>query len=365
MLLKVKARFGKKSFCTFLSFVFLSNSFWLDASTAAEISHKFSIVKILPSKTLLSPEEELSVTLGLDSITTPSFNTSYNRCIMRPKMDSDFIDEFGTYENFNTPNLRFALDFVIEFMQNNKTISGPHFMSLAMLHNGDIVEGKQDGSDMQIISIQDPLDETRSFSTLLERNGTISVKIRNRNAASYPINFIVPGTGDVIAQYYLIISQYQTSDMSTQAKKDQNYKCGGYTNTQELFTTGKQVVVLSSAVKQPQSISSFYLPKTSAINLQALQLKAASNTGSPVQFLSLTPNVCLVNNQILILRNTGKCKVQASAAETSKFQGSANLVKEVLIVPKGVKYEAICVKGKTVKSVVGVNPKCPKGYAQI
>jgi len=355
---------SKSALSSGLLLVLFCNVSLISNAQAVQVPHKFALVKIEPSKTLVTPDEELSVTLALESIATPSFNTSYNGCVMRPFLETDFISESGGYENDNTPGLRFEFDLVVEFMQNNQVISGPYFMSLAMLHNGNIVAGKQDGYDMQIWSVDNSSGGKAYYSNILEQKGTIPVIMGLRSSSSYPIKFKVPSTGDVYAQYYFVVSQYQTADMSSEAKRNQNYKCGGYTTTQDLYFSGRQVSVISNSTKLSQSVINFNLPKTSAINLQALQLRANSNGGNAVEFKSLTPRVCLVNGQVLLFRNTGKCKVEAVATESSKYLRSAAVIKEVSVVPKGSKYEIICRKGNTFTSVIGAKPKCPSGSVE-
>lgn len=361
---EISKSFKNLFFVLIISSILISTC-WSINSNALQNSHKFATVSILPDKSSISPFEDINFTVGLDAIATPSFVTVYNRCIVRPYIDSDFVTEFGDYENDYTPNLRFSFDLVVEFLQNNQVISGPYFLSLAMLHNGTIVSGKQDGSDMQLYSVDSLFNNESIYSKQLDKIGTIPLLIKGRSAYSYPLKVSIPSTGDVYAQYFFAVSQLQTFDMSSESKKSQNYKCGGITNSQDLYFSGRQVFVLSTSNKLTQFVSTFTIPKSAAINLQALQLKATANTGNPVQFNSLTPNVCLTNNEILIFRNTGKCRVEAIALESSKYSRSSSLVKEIQIVPKGAKYEILCKKGNNVKSVVSTRPKCPIGYIEV
>ena len=343
--------------------------FWMPAVGATQYSHKFATVKFETDNNSISPNEEIDVTFSLDSLVTPSFARSYDGCVVRPYTESDFIWNGIREDNGETANLRFAYSAVFQFIQNNEIISGPFFTSVAMLHNGDIVEGEQDGSDMMsaVQEIDSSTDDQADYAGHLERLGTQPVQITGRSARSYPIKFKVPGAGDVLVQYYFSVEQYQTGDNETEESKNQNNSdfCGGVTAFQELYSTGKQVFVLGNSVKLTQSIEKFFIPKTSSISLQALQLKANSSAGGPVRFTTRTPSICLVNNNLLIMRKTGKCKVEAVAIETQKFSKSPSVVKVVAIVPKGSKYEILCLKALSMKSIVGKSPKCPPGYKEL
>lgn len=366
MWIKYKYNLRVKACLFLISTYTFSNISLMPYSQAVQIQHKYAVINFETDKTQITPNENLSVTFGLNSMATPSFKTiSEFGCPVRPHTVSDF--SMSEYSEFNeTENLRFSYGVVFEFLQKNKRISGPYFISVAMLHDGTMVEGKSNGSDLgQIIDIDSHSNGATDYVTQLERLGASPIQITGRNAKSFPINFNVPETGDILVQYYFDVSQYQTSDMSTQQKKEQNYACGGYTAFESIFSTGKQVIVLSNSSKQSQSITFFPMPKSTALNLQALQLQASSSSGNRITYNSLTPNICLVNESILILRKTGICKIEAIATESSQYAKSPSVVKTLSIVPKGSKYEIICLKGTSLKNVYGYNPKCPKGYREL
>ena len=119
--------------------------------------------------------------------------------------------------------------------------------------------------------------------------------------------------------------------------------------------------------RDPQTIT--FAPITTVdIATKSLTLTATASSGGAVSFVSTPTENCTISGSTLNLLKAGNCVVTATQAGTSTLapisaSATINLTGTV-VTPKPVvtKKTIVCVKGKTTKKVIGINPKCPKGY---
>ena len=119
--------------------------------------------------------------------------------------------------------------------------------------------------------------------------------------------------------------------------------------------------------RDPQTIT--FAPMTTAdLATKSLTLTATASSGGTVTFTSTSPENCTVVGSTLNLLKAGNCLVTASQAGTSTLTpvtASAIItLTGTVVTPKPVvtKKTIVCMKGKSMKKVSGINPKCPKGY---
>lgn len=119
--------------------------------------------------------------------------------------------------------------------------------------------------------------------------------------------------------------------------------------------------------KDPQTIN-FAPVATADIATKSLTLTATASGGGSVTFTTTSNENCAISGSTLNLLKAGNCVVTASQAGTSTLAAitaSATItLTGTVATPKPVetKKTIVCVKGKTIKKVSAVKPKCPKGF---
>jgi hypothetical protein len=111
--------------------------------------------------------------------------------------------------------------------------------------------------------------------------------------------------------------------------------------------------------KSPQTIiaaeDSVMFPLTS----HKVALDVTSDSSVPIQSKSLTPKICTSVGRTAILLAAGKCSISFFEPETKEYAASNKVLVNIDISGS---QKILCVKGSTLKSIVGANPKCPVGY---
>jgi len=133
------------------------------------------------------------------------------------------------------------------------------------------------------------------------------------------------------------------------------------------YLTSDLYKVSFEVTRDPQTIT--FAPVTTAdIATKSLTLTATASSGGVVTYSSTTTENCSVSGSTLTLIKAGNCTITASQSGTSTLApitASATItLTGTVVTPKPVvtKKTIVCVKGKTTKKVIGINPKCPKGY---
>jgi hypothetical protein len=114
--------------------------------------------------------------------------------------------------------------------------------------------------------------------------------------------------------------------------------------------------------RDPQTLA--FSPTTNVnLSSRSLALTATASSGAGVIFSTTTPTICSVLGSTLNLLSAGNCAVTATQGGTATFapvSATANIV--IAGSPVVAKKTITCVKGKSTKRVIGVNPKCPMGF---
>jgi len=114
--------------------------------------------------------------------------------------------------------------------------------------------------------------------------------------------------------------------------------------------------------KQAQTI--FFQPIQSVdINSKSLNLIATTSGKGEIIYSTTSTGICSINGSTLSLIKAGNCSVTATQAGTSTLAPvfttvSIALIGTTVAVNKTIK----CIKGKVVKKIMGINPKCPASY---
>jgi hypothetical protein len=97
-----------------------------------------------------------------------------------------------------------------------------------------------------------------------------------------------------------------------------------------------------------------------------------SSTGLPIKVISTsnlsvfsynsTDNVCVFENGLIKTKTSGRCVIAFSQEGNSEFKPASNLILDFTIAAALRKTTITCVKGKLIKKVTAVKPKCPAGY---
>ena len=115
-------------------------------------------------------------------------------------------------------------------------------------------------------------------------------------------------------------------------------------------------------VKETQTLS---IKTQSTVDLSAktLDLIATASSGGIVGFTTESKDICEVNGSKLNLLRTGSCKVVASQLGDSTIAPVTNTFTIEITGLTTPKIKSLkCVKGKKVRTISGVTPKCPKGF---
>ena len=152
------------------------------------------------------------------------------------------------------------------------------------------------------------------------------------------------------------------------------------------FTVSKEILVISSADKaaadkaaadkaaadkaaadanrREQTISATpFRTGSVALSSTGLPTKVISTSNLSVFAYNSTDNVCVFENGIIRTKTSGRCVIGFSQEGNSEFKPASNLILDFIIISANTKTSTItCVKGKLIKKVTAVKPKCPASY---
>ena len=114
--------------------------------------------------------------------------------------------------------------------------------------------------------------------------------------------------------------------------------------------------------KQAQTIA-FQPIQSIDVKSKMLDLTATASGKGAILFSTTSAGICSITGSTLSLIRAGNCSVTATQAGTSTLAPVSTTVSIALIgttvaVNKTIK----CIKGKVVKKIMGINPKCPASY---
>ena len=112
--------------------------------------------------------------------------------------------------------------------------------------------------------------------------------------------------------------------------------------------------------RSPQVILTYPFPSQYELSLGSTNVYMKTSTGLLAHFEASTDDICFVAGGTLVFKSVGYCNFTASQdgdeanlpAESKYFQFQIIDSRKTLL----------CLKGKTSKKVLGINPKCPVGY---
>ena len=114
--------------------------------------------------------------------------------------------------------------------------------------------------------------------------------------------------------------------------------------------------------RDPQTIT-FSLPTSVNLSSKTVALSATASSGGSVLYTTSTLDSCSVTGSTLNLLKGGNCSVTATQPGTSTLAPiSATATVMITGMVAHTKRTIACIKGKKSKKVVGINPKCPKGF---
>ena len=124
-----------------------------------------------------------------------------------------------------------------------------------------------------------------------------------------------------------------------------------------------EIYELSFEVVRKTQVITFNPQKTINLNSKNLKLDASSSSGGVVTLDTKTTKICSIDSQILTLFKPGNCEVVANQVGTSTYS-PASLTVQILItgVEKPKVQSITCFKGKKIKYVNSLKPKCPVGF---
>jgi hypothetical protein len=114
--------------------------------------------------------------------------------------------------------------------------------------------------------------------------------------------------------------------------------------------------------KQIQTIA-FQPIQSIDVKSKMLDLTATASGKGAISFSTTSAGICSITGSTLSLIKAGNCSVTANAEGTTIFapvSATVNILLTGTIVAD--KKTINCIKGKTVKKVTGINPRCPAGY---
>ena len=109
-----------------------------------------------------------------------------------------------------------------------------------------------------------------------------------------------------------------------------------------------------------QNFSNIEVPATFSLAQKTLKIDLSLSSGLKIESNSLTPRICNVVDQLVSFIGTGKCSIRFSAPKTPNYLDVS--YKDVSFFITDGKSTITCVKGKLIKKVTAVKPKCPSGY---
>jgi hypothetical protein len=123
-----------------------------------------------------------------------------------------------------------------------------------------------------------------------------------------------------------------------------------------------KVIVKVFPSKIDQTIPDQNLKRTYFANNPDISLTLKSSAGLLITFDSANESVCRIRDEKISITGIGECVIFATqfGDENTNWAPNRDFSFSVLEIPK--KSMITCVKGKLLKKVIAIKPKCPSGY---
>jgi hypothetical protein len=128
------------------------------------------------------------------------------------------------------------------------------------------------------------------------------------------------------------------------------------------FPLGEQIqnTYILSPAKLSQNIMTNFPQEDIKLSSKALRITFSASSKLPVDAVESTPNICIMNGTVLLLKKAGMCQVNFSQIGGKGYE-PVTISKSFRIVAKE-QTATVCVKGAIKRKVTGSNPKCPQGF---
>lgn len=150
-------------------------------------------------------------------------------------------------------------------------------------------------------------------------------------------------------------AEFNAPELTRITPSKNSYLLGFYNSSRTIRDVGPELVIRKNQkleLVQPKTLSF-----DSTITFFDLQIGSLS--GLPIQNSVVTPNDCSINQNKLTFLTEGKCEILSIALGNDEW-AEASLK---TTFTKSVRRTTMtCVKGKVVKKITAVKPKCPTGY---
>ncbi len=108
--------------------------------------------------------------------------------------------------------------------------------------------------------------------------------------------------------------------------------------------------------RAPQVVANF--KASYPITTKSLPLALKTDSDGPTSWTPETPEICSISGQRVQLRKAGFCMISFAQETNQKFFGHRDIFYFDVLPSKTI----ICKKGKVIRKVSGVTPKCPAGF---
>jgi hypothetical protein len=129
---------------------------------------------------------------------------------------------------------------------------------------------------------------------------------------------------------------------------------------QNIGASNFEVSLVVSQKKQSQVISLIQLKEKYEITQQSLKFESVTDANLAIVYESLSTDICGVLGSTVYFLKVGTCQIKASQPgnETTEAAVSQEFIMEIA----DSRASLTCIKGKNIRKVTGLKPKCPSGY---
>jgi hypothetical protein len=150
-------------------------------------------------------------------------------------------------------------------------------------------------------------------------------------------------------------AEFNAPELTRFTPSKNSYFLGFYNSSRTIREVGPELVIRKSQkleLVQPKTLS---LDST----ITFFDLQIGSLSGLPIQNTVVTPNDCSINQNKLTFLAEGKCEILSIALGNDEWAESSL---KTTFTKSARRITMTCVKGKVVKKITAVKPKCPIGY---
>jgi hypothetical protein len=150
-------------------------------------------------------------------------------------------------------------------------------------------------------------------------------------------------------------AEFNAPELTRFTPSKNSYFLGFYNSSRTIREVGPEL-----AIRKNQKLE-LVQPKTLSLDstITFFDLQIGSLSGLPIQNTVVTPNDCSINQNKLTFLAEGKCEILSIALGNDEW---AETSLKTTFTKSARRITMTCVKGKVVKKITAVKPKCPIGY---